>query len=102
MVTYAGGRPIRPEHLSHRFRVLVRELDLPPIRLHDLRYGAATLALASHTDLKIIQQMLGHSSIATTAGTFTSVLPETAHRAVQATAAMVIKAASAARPYCCW
>jgi integrase len=60
------ARPIRPEYLTHRFRVLIRELDLPPIRLHDLRHGAATLALASHIDLKVIQQMPGHSSIATT------------------------------------
>jgi integrase len=43
MFTYADGRPIRPEYITHRFRVLVKELDLPPIRLHDLRHGAATL-----------------------------------------------------------
>jgi integrase len=61
MFTYADGRPIRPEYLSHRFHVLVKELDLPPIRLHDLRHGAATIALTSRTDLKVIQQMLGHS-----------------------------------------
>ena len=47
MFTYADGRPIRPEYLSHRFRTLVKELDLPPIRLHDLRHGAATLAQMS-------------------------------------------------------
>ena len=93
MFTYADGRPIRPEYLTHRFRMLIKELDLPPIRLHDLRHGAATLALASHTDLKVIQQMLGHSSIVTTADTYTSVLPETAHRAAQATADMVMKSA---------
>ena len=72
MFTYADGRPIRPEYLTHRFRELIRELGLPPIRLHDLRHGAATLALASHTDLKVIQQMLGHSSIVTTADTYTN------------------------------
>ena len=72
MFTYADGRPIRPEYLTHRFRQLVRDLDLPPVRLHDLRHGAATLALASHTDLKVIQQMLGHSSIVTTADTYTN------------------------------
>jgi hypothetical protein len=71
MFTYADGRPIRPEYLTHRFRQLCEELGLPPIRLHDLRHGAATLALASHTDLKVIQQMLGHSSIVTTADTHT-------------------------------
>jgi integrase len=93
MFTYADGRPIRPEYLTHRFRTLIKELDLPPTRLHDLRHGAATLALASHTDLKVIQQMLGHSSVVTTAETYTSVLPETAHRAAQATADMVMKSA---------
>jgi hypothetical protein len=40
--------------------------------------------------------MLGHSSIVTTADTYTSVLPETAHRVAQATADMVIKAARSA------
>jgi len=44
MFTYADGRPVRPEYLTHRFRGLIRQLDLPPIRLHDLRHGAATLA----------------------------------------------------------
>jgi site-specific recombinase XerD len=47
-------------------------LTCRPIRLHDVRHGAATLALASHTDLKVIQQMLGHSSIVTTADTYTN------------------------------
>jgi integrase len=96
MFTYADGRPVRPEYLTHSFQVIIRELGLPPIRLHDLRHCAATLALASRTDLKVIQQMLGHSSIVTTADTYTSVLPETAHRAAQATADMVIKAARSA------
>jgi integrase len=42
LFTCADGRPIRPEYLTHRFHVLIQELDLPPIRLHDLRHGAAT------------------------------------------------------------
>jgi integrase len=93
MFTYADGRPIRPEYLTHRFRQLTRQLGPPPVRLHDLRHGAATLALASHADLKVIQQMLGHSSIVTTADTYTSVLPEVAHHAAQATADMITQAA---------
>ncbi len=97
MFTYADGRPVRPEYLTHRFRQLTRQLDLPPVRLHDLRHGAATLALASHADLKVIQQMLGHSSIVTTADTYTSVLPETAHRSAQATADMITEAARSLR-----
>jgi len=93
LFTYADGRPVRPEYLSHQFRKLVKALDLPPIRLHDLRHGAATLASAAHTDLKVIQQMLGHSSIITTADTYTSVLPEVAHAAAQASADLIMKVA---------
>jgi integrase len=93
LFTYADGRPVRPEYLSHQFRKLIKALDLPPIRLHDLRHQAATLALAAHTDLKVIQQMLGHSSIITTADTYTSVLPEVAHTAAQASADLIMRVA---------
>jgi integrase len=93
LFTYADGRPIKPDYLTHRFRQIVEQLDLPPIRLHDLRHGAATLALAAHIDLKVIQQMLGHTSIITTADTYTSVLPEIAHHAAQTTADMILNAA---------
>ncbi|MEV4399991.1 hypothetical protein [Nonomuraea sp. NPDC049607] len=44
--TTADGEPLRPDYLTGRFRRLVAASALPPIRLHDLRHGAATLALA--------------------------------------------------------
>jgi integrase len=93
LFTYADGRPVRPEYLTHRFNAIVDRLGLPPIRLHDLRHGAATLALAAHTDLKIIQYTLGHASIITTADTYTSVLPEVAHQAAQAVADLIVSSA---------
>ncbi|MFC6930513.1 tyrosine-type recombinase/integrase [Actinomadura yumaensis] len=65
---------------------------MPPVRLHDLRHGAATLALAAGVELKVVQEMLGHSSIVLTADTYTSVLPEVAHTAAEKTAAHVLKA----------
>ena len=37
LFTYADGRPVRPEYLSHQFRKLIKALDLPPTghrRLH--------------------------------------------------------------------
>ncbi|WP_455361581.1 site-specific integrase [Streptomyces sp. SYSU K21746] len=48
---------------------LYEEIGLPPVRLHDLRHGAATLAHAAGPTLKDIQEMLGHSSITFTADT---------------------------------
>ncbi|MEQ4717979.1 tyrosine-type recombinase/integrase [Nonomuraea sp. B19D2] len=93
--TTADGAPLRPDYLTGRFRRLVAASGQPPIRLHDLRHGAATLALAAHTDLKVVQAMLGHASIVLTADTYVSVLPEVAHRAAQETARLVLSAASA-------
>jgi integrase len=45
--TGLGGDPMAPDRLSRRFRQLAAEAGLPPVRLHDLRHGAATLAQMS-------------------------------------------------------
>jgi integrase len=88
-----GGRPYTPGYLTRTFIRLIRRAGLPPIRLHDLRHGVATLALAGGADLKAIQDMLGHASIILTADTYTSVLPDLARTTAKAVAAQIIKAA---------
>jgi integrase len=88
-----GGRPCTPGYLTRRFIRLIRREGLPPIRLHDLRHGAATLALAGGADLKAIQAMLGHASIVLTADTYTRVLPDLARTTAEAVAAQIMKAA---------
>ncbi|MFG3700838.1 tyrosine recombinase XerC [Micromonospora sp. NPDC047620] len=42
--TRADGQPINPNYATTRFRKLVQRAGLPPVRLHDLRHGAASLA----------------------------------------------------------
>ncbi|MEU8798600.1 tyrosine-type recombinase/integrase [Spirillospora sp. NPDC048819] len=91
--TNLNGEPVAPGWLTHVFQQLIAEHDVPPIRLHDLRHGAATLALAAGVELKVVQELLGHSSIVLTADTYTSVLPEVAHRAAEQTAAHLLRAA---------
>ncbi|XVQ11522.1 site-specific integrase [Spirillospora sp. CA-255316] len=91
--TNLNGDPVAPGRLTHLFQRLITEHDVPPIRLHDLRHGAATLALAAGVELKVVQEMLGHSSIVLTADTYTSVLPEVAHRAAEKTAAHLLRTA---------
>ena len=73
--TNRRGAPLHPGFLTHRIAALIAAAGLPPVRLHDLRHGAATLAHLAGTDLKTIQDQLGHSSIVLTADTYTSVLP---------------------------
>jgi integrase len=90
--TYPNGRPVAPDSLTRLFAKLVTCSGLPPIRLHDLRHGAASLALSAGAELKVVSAMLGHSSIQLTADTYTSVLPDTAHKAAEDTAALLFDA----------
>jgi integrase len=87
--TTPSGEPVAPDRLTRLFRRLVAVSGLPPVALHGLRHGAATLALAAGTDLKVVQDQLGHSTITLTADTYTSVLPETARAAADNTAALL-------------
>jgi hypothetical protein len=73
--------------MTRLFAKLVAASGLPPVTLHGLRHGAATLALAAGADLKVAQDRLGHSTITLTADAYTSVLPETARTAAEHTAA---------------
>jgi integrase len=84
------GRPIRPDWLTRRFRQLVDELDLPPVRLHDLRHAAATVALAAGADLKVVQQQMGHSRAMTTLDTYAVVISRVAHEAAWAAARLLL------------
>lgn len=86
------GQPLHPEYLYYAFKKLTKQADLPPIRLHDLRHTAASLALQAGTDLKVVSDQLGHSSIVLTADTYISVLPPLALKAAEATAKLIANA----------
>ena len=60
--------------LTSLFRWLNTCSGLPPIRLHDLRHGAATMALAAGVDMKVVQHMLRHASESTAGGTGTGTI----------------------------
>ncbi|MGW3964230.1 tyrosine-type recombinase/integrase [Amycolatopsis sp. NPDC005003] len=83
------GAPLRPDFLTVIFRRLNTASGLPPVRLHDLRHGAASLSLAAGNDLRTVQALLGHSSITLTADTYATVLPDLAHHAAEATARLL-------------
>lgn len=73
-------QPLRPyRHPGH----------LPPIRLHDLRHLAATLALTAGVDMMVVSAMLRHKTLTITADSYTSVVPEVARAAAEAAATVV-------------
>ncbi|MEU7906288.1 tyrosine-type recombinase/integrase [Actinoplanes sp. NPDC049118] len=97
MFTRSDGLPFHPNYFTKRLRFLTDLYGLPPVRLHDLRHGAASLAHTAGADLKTVQDQLGHASIVLTADTYTSVLPAAQHKAAEATARLILTTARNAR-----
>lgn len=83
------GGGLHPAEVTKYFHRLSDGAELPPIRLHDLRHGAATMALAAGVPMKVISNRLRHSSPHFTAQFYGDVLPELSHEAAEATAALV-------------
>ncbi|MHB8433250.1 MAG: tyrosine-type recombinase/integrase [Candidatus Tyrphobacter sp.] len=72
----SAGGPIAPHNLAARsFRPLLDAAGLPRVRFHDLRHTAATLMLLRGVQPKVVQERLGHASIAMTMDTYSHVLP---------------------------
>lgn len=74
--TKEDGSAYHPQFFTDRWDRLVELSGLPPIRLHDGRHEAASLALAAGVAPKAVQAMLGHASMRMTTDTYQTVLPE--------------------------
>lgn len=73
--THEDGTPLHPRWVGDTFRRLLPRLGLPRVRVHDLRHTAATLRLQWGTHPKVVQEMLGHSTIAITLDLYSHVVP---------------------------
>jgi integrase len=62
----AGGTPWPPSGLTTTFGSLLGASGLPRVRFHDLRHSHATHLLAANVHPKVVQERLGHASIAMT------------------------------------
>ena len=65
------GGIMRTDNLRHRnFKPLLRAAGLPNVRLYDLRHSFSTLWIESGENLELLQRILGHTSIKTTADVY--------------------------------
>jgi hypothetical protein len=64
-----------------RREYLAQDIDDAEAVFHDLRHGAATMALAAGVPLKAVSEMLGHATLAFTADVYTEVAEELAEDA---------------------
>jgi integrase len=78
------GKPINASWLTHRvYEPALKQAGLPHIRMYDLRHTAATLLGKAGVHPKVVQEILGHSSITLTLGTYTHVFPHMHAEAIQ-------------------
>jgi integrase len=74
--TTGFGTPIsRADLITRSFKPLLLRAVLPDRRFHDLRHTCATLLLGKGVHVKLVQELLGHSTIAITLDTYSHVLP---------------------------
>jgi integrase len=80
------GTPVSAHNLhNHSWKPLLKKTTLPlNTRFHDLRHTCATLLLTKGVLPKIVQELLGHSSISITLDTYSHVLPNMQGEAVRA------------------
>jgi integrase len=62
------GQALPPGSVTRRFEQLAKRALGMHLRLHDLRHSAATIMLAMGVQERVVQDILGHSSGATTRG----------------------------------
>lgn len=75
------GRPIEPHADWKAWKALLAAAGVRDARLHDARHTAATLLLQQGVPARVAMQILGHSQIALTLGTYSHVVPELAAEA---------------------
>jgi len=85
------GSKLRPDAVSGRFIRRVNQYGLPRLTLHGLRHTWATLALEQGIHPRVVQERLGHSTIAITLGIYSHVTPTLHDEAAERVAALLIE-----------
>ena len=83
------GEPVKPDTFSRTWKRLATEAGVPALTPHPgARHSWATLALEGGVPIRIVQEQLGHSSIAITADVYQHVSEDLSREAVERVAEM--------------
>jgi integrase len=69
------GTPLRPNTVTRAWSMLAVKAGVKPIRFHDARHTHAVLLLKQGIHPKVVQERLGHGSLAITLNTYSGFTP---------------------------
>lgn len=73
--TNLRGGPVESGEINHALTRVLKAAGLPHIRVHDLRHTVASILLECSVHPKIVQELLGHSTIRLTLDTYSHLTP---------------------------
>jgi len=76
------GEPCDPRNAFRALRAAATKAGLPHAGLHTLRHSAASVMISGGVPLKVVSEILGHSSIAITGDIYGHVSPDVARQAI--------------------
>lgn len=79
----SNGRPIDPRRDWQEWKALLSAAGVRNARLHDARHTAATMLLQQGVPARVAMQILGHSQISLTLGTYSHVVPDLVDEAAE-------------------
>jgi len=76
------GKPLEPRNFNRRFDSLIQKAGIHDISVHCLRHTYATRLLESNVHPKVVQELLGHSSITMTLDLYSHVVDNVKQEAI--------------------
>jgi integrase len=80
--TWEDGRPVLPDFVTKAFGRLTAGLDVPRLKLHELRHSHASLLLQDGVPVHVVAKRLGHKDPSVTLNVYADAVPDDDGRAV--------------------
>lgn len=80
--TDSSGNFLPQRQFMDQYHAFLRKYEITDIRFHDLRHTFATLLIEADVSMKVVQELLGHSTITTSMDIYTHVSDEKKEQAL--------------------